>query len=61
MIAKHQGEYHEGEKELKEIEMKVIKVKRSVLDRLVSEGQLIARAEQGAPGTLMNGKGEYAK
>ena len=59
VMAKHQGEYHEGE--VKEFEMKVLKVSRSVLDRLVSEGQLIARAEKETPGSLMNGRGEYNK
>ena len=61
VIWKHQGEYHGGNKELKEVEMKVLKVSKGVLDRLVSEGQLIGKAERDTPGTLMNGKGEFAK
>ena len=61
VIKKHQEEYHEGEKDLKDIEMKVVKVTKSILDRLVSEGQMIEKAEKEGPGTLMNGKGEYSK
>ena len=60
VIRKHQQECHQGDKELKEMEMKVIKGTKGVLERLVFEGQLILKAEKEAPGSLMNGNGEYS-
>ena len=61
VISRHQGEYHQGAKETKEMVMKVTKVTRGVLERLVSEGLQIAKADQLEPGRLMNGRGEYQK
>ena len=61
VVAKHSQEYHQGDQEVKEIEMKVTSKHRLLLERLVAEGNQIARLEQENPGTLMNGRGEFSK
>ena len=61
VVAKHQEEYHQGGQGVQEMEMKVVSTHKLLLERLVSEGNQIAAVEQGQPGTLMNGRGEYQR
>ena len=63
VLARHRTEYHLDQEiqEPQELEMKVLQVHKLLLERLVSEGCLIASRDKLEPGALMNGRGEFQK
>ena len=60
VIAKHTQEYHQAEPPPSYV-MKPIKQAKTILQRLVLEGNLIQQEEASLPGTLMDGKGEWGR
>ena len=57
-LTKHKGVADRGEQHPPRFEMKPIKGSRTVLNRVVTEGVLIAAEERTNPGLLMNSRGE---
>ena len=57
-LTKHRGEAHLGEQRPPRYQMKSLKGSRTVLNRVVTEGVLIAAEEDANPGQLMNSRGE---
>ena len=57
VINKHKEEYHLQRNQENTFNMKILKVHQLLMERLVSEGILIANRDKSSPGTMMNGRG----
>ena len=60
IIAKHTEEYH-AHTDKPHFIMKPINHPKTILQRLVLEGNLILEADKSKPGSLMNGKSEWGR